>query len=106
MINITTKVELFNKLNSLGFGQRQDSLISQMVDMIPVFKHFGMNTVSNKLSESMKNTEESQRYLHYCNDFNIVVDLEEEKDRIYATAYSVANLFGCYDLADFIRNLK
>lgn len=95
---ISSYQELISFLNEKKFSQRQDSTTDQIVDLIPVFKCLGFMDESKELSDAF-GFSESIRYIDIINKikFNDIINFKK-------SSVSIANLFGCYDAADFLKS--
>lgn len=98
MVHISSYKELINFLREQNIPQRQDSTADQVEDLIPVFKHLGFHSKSQELSDIF-DCSNSIRYLNIINKIKInsVIDFKQ-------SSVSIANLFGCYDAADFLKS--
>lgn len=101
-INNTT--QLMRVLKDLNLSQRQDSTKEQAEDMVPVFESFGLLAQAQSLCHDFGVVNESTRYMTLIDDIVVHCDLESENAKdTKQIAINISNLFGCYDLADFLK---
>ena len=88
------------------FPQRQDSTYKQLIDLIPAFDKTNMKLVSEEVSSVIIQTDkESNVYAQFIEDF----DCDFGDMKFYKQinlARGMANMFGCYDAAEFIGGLN
>lgn len=101
---INNKIQLMTFLRNLNISQRQDSVTDQAEDMVPVFESFGLLAQAQSLCHDFGVVDESTRYTGLIEDVVVKCDLESQnKKETKQIAINVANLFGCYDLADALK---
>ena len=89
---------------SLNLNQRQDSTTEQAEDMAPVFESIGLLAQAQSLCHDFGVVNESTRYTGLIEDIVVKCDLESQNAReTKQIAINIANLFGCYDLADALK---
>lgn len=103
MYTATTKLGLLGFIKNKEMRQRQDSVTDQAFDMLAVFESFGLFGMSAHLCRQFNVIEGSTRYKDITDQVVVNVELEETPSEGKQNAIALANLFGCYDLADALK---
>lgn len=101
IVTFSKRNELNRYLTGLCLPVRYDVNIErQAYDLVPVFESLGMLETSANLCRDFSVSDDSTYFQEVLENKKVNFDLEDDNLNRLFVINSIANMFGCYDIAD------